>query len=190
MANPFYVPGTYTEQEAKLLILSHRRKAWPFLQLFWSKFFWWECSREDCREKKMCRGHCGKKSFKMKSLRALSSILVTTVPGRSYRRKKRKEFESEFDFPEVGTPCFVCGEPYHHRHHIIPICRGGQNSTRNLVPLCRSCHQAVHKGQILTGREDWEKASLERWHRSANSGGATCNNPNVMVETIEESRNV
>jgi HNH endonuclease len=39
-----------------------------------------------------------------------------------------------------GARCYVCSQPAKHRHHVIPICRGGSNEKYNLVPLCIKCH--------------------------------------------------
>jgi 5-methylcytosine-specific restriction endonuclease McrA len=36
--------------------------------------------------------------------------------------------------------CYLCGHKAEHRHHVIPVCRGGRNELNNLVPLCVKCH--------------------------------------------------
>ena len=41
--------------------------------------------------------------------------------------------------------CWVCArESPDHRHHIIPLAAGGRNRADNVVPLCATCHHAVH----------------------------------------------
>ena len=83
-------------------------------------------------------------------LRAFNEV----VPHRNWEkpenRKKamRKHFTFKLlDFDE-GTPCFVCGAPFNHRHHVINVRNGGGNSRKNIVPLCRKCHTAVHGRQV------------------------------------------
>lgn len=44
----------------------------------------------------------------------------------------------------VETLCYTCGDAATVRHHIIPICKGGLNISRNLVPLCNCCHNKLH----------------------------------------------
>lgn len=69
----------------------------------------------------------------------------------------RKEFESS-DFRKrmiqrLGTRCVNCNkgkkEIQIDYHHIVPLCRGGTNNARNIVPLCFNCHQAAHHSQNL-----------------------------------------
>ena len=42
--------------------------------------------------------------------------------------------------------CKHCGNTAHDIHHIIPKGRnkGGTNHPLNLIPLCRTCHNAFH----------------------------------------------
>ncbi len=42
--------------------------------------------------------------------------------------------------------CFACDDTQKNLyfHHIIEIQNGGSNHTRNLVPICFPCHQALH----------------------------------------------
>ena len=32
-------------------------------------------------------------------------------------------------------------------HHIIPLAEGGTHDESNLMSLCRSCHEKIHKGR-------------------------------------------
>lgn len=47
-------------------------------------------------------------------------------------------------FPLSGSICYVCDKKAEHRHHIVPLSRGGQNVKKNLVPLCNQCHTIIH----------------------------------------------
>lgn len=42
------------------------------------------------------------------------------------------------------TSCFVCGKPAYCMHHIVPLCRGGNNLYSNLIPVCKDCHKKIH----------------------------------------------
>ena len=43
--------------------------------------------------------------------------------------------------------CEICGDTENiDAHHIIPQDQGGPNTQKNLICLCRKCHQQVHKG--------------------------------------------
>jgi 5-methylcytosine-specific restriction protein A len=30
-------------------------------------------------------------------------------------------------------------------HHIVPLSEGGSNEEKNLMSLCRSCHEKIHR---------------------------------------------
>lgn len=45
--------------------------------------------------------------------------------------------------PLKKAKCFTCGAKAEHRHHILPISRGGKNTKNNLVPLCIVCHNKL-----------------------------------------------
>lgn len=32
-----------------------------------------------------------------------------------------------------------------HAHHVVPLSKGGSNSTSNIVTLCRDCHTSIHQ---------------------------------------------
>lgn len=40
------------------------------------------------------------------------------------------------------APCFECGAPADHTHHVVPESRGGTRS----LPLCSKCHYHAHHG--------------------------------------------
>lgn len=45
--------------------------------------------------------------------------------------------------------CLLEGKyvPVEEVHHIIPLSEGGSNDESNLMSLCRSCHEKIHKGR-------------------------------------------
>lgn len=45
--------------------------------------------------------------------------------------------------PLSEQECYLCFEPAAHRHHIVPLCRGGGNGLDNLVALCEPCHVLI-----------------------------------------------
>ena len=54
--------------------------------------------------------------------------------------QRRKEKNKIID----NTSCFVCGKPAYCMHHIVPLCRGGNNLYSNLIPVCKDCHKKIH----------------------------------------------
>ena len=47
-----------------------------------------------------------------------------------------------------GDTCVICGTKNRsilEIHHVIPKSEGGTNEIGNLIPLCHTCHCAVHK---------------------------------------------
>lgn len=45
----------------------------------------------------------------------------------------------------ANNKCSICGKVGLDAHHIIPLSEGGQHTQENLMCLCRSCHERVHK---------------------------------------------
>ena len=44
-----------------------------------------------------------------------------------------------------GYVCLNCGSDTDiELHHIVPLCNGGRNEARNIVPLCCECHCKAH----------------------------------------------
>ena len=70
---------------------------------------------------------------------------------RTYSKTHAKAVRDHYNFVkqsnseayQLGFICWACGGRAVHRHHIIPISKGGTNSLKNLVPLCIGCHQTV-----------------------------------------------
>ena len=61
-------------------------------------------------------------------------------------RKMRADYEKKKkDLLNLSEHnCYVCSGRPDHRHHVVPLRRGGTNSRANLVPLCNVCHEQVH----------------------------------------------
>lgn len=69
--------------------------------------------------------------------------LRATAEDRCYRSVDRRD----------EGRCRVCkrhADPRHH-HHLQYRSRGGKHETANVVTLCGSCHNLVHKGAIHLG---------------------------------------
>jgi len=41
--------------------------------------------------------------------------------------------------------CTMCGRPAEEVHHKVPRSKGGKNEPRNLIVLCRECHEMMHR---------------------------------------------
>jgi 5-methylcytosine-specific restriction endonuclease McrA len=38
------------------------------------------------------------------------------------------------------SPCYMCGSPFEHIDHVVPLSRGGRHSIGNIAPSCASCN--------------------------------------------------
>lgn len=71
-------------------------------------------------------------------------IAFKTLQPLKHRRKKFNEVKGELHQLRSHKLCFACGDPAEHRHHIILLNHGGDNSKRNVVSLCAHCHAEIH----------------------------------------------
>jgi hypothetical protein len=55
------------------------------------------------------------------------------------------------------TPCFECGRPAKHRHHVVPRVLGG----RKTVGLCETCHPKAHGKSGHWNTSELTKRGLE-----------------------------
>lgn len=56
--------------------------------------------------------------------------------------------------------CRICGKPAEEVHHIRPKHLQGKNHPRNLISLCKECHDEVHR-RILDGIQRSLEDSLD-----------------------------
>ena len=63
--------------------------------------------------------------------------------GRAWR-EMRKRYAAAHPLCEM---CLKEGQltPVEEVHHIIPLADGGTNEESNLMSLCRSCHEKIHR---------------------------------------------
>jgi 5-methylcytosine-specific restriction endonuclease McrA len=58
--------------------------------------------------------------------------------------------------------CACCGAPGKDAHHIVFLRDGGTNDQKNLICLCRACHERVHKNVYIIDPETKEiKPNIE-----------------------------
>lgn len=57
-----------------------------------------------------------------------------------YNYKEKRAIKNKL----VGKKCRICGAPSYCMHHILPLCKGGTNSSSNLIPVCNECHKKIH----------------------------------------------
>ena len=73
-----------------------------------------------------------------------------TVRGVDYQNGRMKGFASVNDY--IGNlqkgRCACCGSPIAHYHHIVPGSQGGSDRPENIIGLCLSCHEKVHKKEL------------------------------------------
>lgn len=83
------------------------------------------------------------------------------------RRTKKARDDANFDQRQFAMAravcmidskctCSICGlqSDRNRIHHIIPVTSGGSNEQSNLMCLCNSCHQLVHKEVYFISPED------------------------------------
>jgi len=74
----------------------------------------------------------------------------------TYKQKYLKHFGyGEQDF----IPCEVCSRKATEIHHIQFKSRGGKDNIKNMMAICRKCHDAVHNGE-----ETEEEMYLHHWY--------------------------
>ena len=66
---------------------------------------------------------------------------------RQYRRGLEKNAPGTFTKEQIqaridyyGGKCYLCGAPYEHLDHVIPLSRGGSNWPANIRPACARCN--------------------------------------------------
>lgn len=69
------------------------------------------------------------------------------------------------------TKCYVCDRKATDRHHVLPLCKGGLNDPKNLVPLCKKCHKRLD----LTST--WKQ-------RGGGGGGALYQTHNLQIPQL------
>ena|SRR5712664_880068 len=47
-----------------------------------------------------------------------------------------------------GWRCWMCGDPWEHIDHVIPLARGGTNWPANLRPACGRCNRRKHAKKV------------------------------------------
>ena len=61
-------------------------------------------------------------------------------------------------------------------HHLVALCRGGDNKLTNLVSLCRECHRARHRSwkivEAIKGAEDQVKGLVDALRADKSRGYA------------------
>ena len=65
------------------------------------------------------------------------------IPLKVRRERFNKNKHLMHPFRKFGR-CFACGLRATDRHHIIQLQNGGINSKKNLVSLCKECHEIIH----------------------------------------------
>jgi hypothetical protein len=64
-------------------------------------------------------------------------------------RIKDPEALRQFRLEHLGEPCEICERrPGTDPHHTLFRSQGGDDSEKNLLWLCRLCHDSVHNGRL------------------------------------------
>ena len=79
------------------------------------------------------------------------------------------------------SPCFECGNPSNHEHHVVPRVRGGIKT----VPLCLQCHSLAHSRNKNMSHPILIKEGLDKARARGIVGGRRIS---LDYEKIEELR--
>ena len=72
---------------------------------------------------------------------------MKTQELKSLHSKSRNKSVMDSVMAIYGDRCVNCGSTEEIEfHHIVPLYVGGTNRPENIVPLCASCHHAMHYG--------------------------------------------
>ena len=79
------------------------------------------------------------------SILEVGSILVIDTKNHGVRDFRYAPFSRPLLFKRDQHICAYCGQMFRERHltmdHILPACKGGQDSWENLVTACYTCNQ-------------------------------------------------
>ena len=84
----------------------------------------------------------------------IQKIRTPDIEGEQYQQGEQKNFWNtrEYVLYRDGHECRLCGgkrkDPVLEVHHKIRRIDGGSNRPENLITLCSTCHDLLHKGEI------------------------------------------
>ena len=81
---------------------------------------------------------------------------------------------------------FNCGDEYHERHHIIPVCVGGTNDKENLIDLFAREHFEAHRLLALENPDN--KKLIHAWWMMSSTTKSSRRKDVVTPEEYEEAR--
>nr|PKY86269.1 hypothetical protein CYJ24_02145 [Actinomyces naeslundii] len=80
-------------------------------------------------------------------------------------RRRRRSWASEETRRSGRIVCAVCSKPWHERRddlHHASYSRMGRERHEDLVPMCRACHELVHKA--IDASTAWQRL-IAKGHR-------------------------
>ena len=81
---------------------------------------------------------------------------------------------------------FNCGDEYHERHHILPVCVGGTNDKENLIDLFAREHFEAHRLLALENQDN--KKLIHAWWMMSSTTKSSRRKDIVTPEEYEEAR--
>jgi len=105
----------------------------------------------------------------------IQKIKNPDISGKDYQNGEQKGFWNvrEYVLYRDKHTCQICkgksGDSVLEVHHIIPRSKGGTNRPDNLITLCRTCHQNLHRNNLkvsLTANKNFKAEtfmSIVRW---------------------------
>ncbi len=130
-----------------------------------------------------------KDPYSVRPKRRMDFLKMNCASGRSYpnmdlfaRRERFSQYKQLFLPPINTVRCYItgcqnCPEEY---HHVVHLSRGGRDTKRNIVPLCKSHHKQVHRHNKVRGnRQAYKTPQLGVIHTTKFIPGVVVITPKV-----------
>jgi len=96
----------------------------------------------------------GEATNEIEAIEALAGEYEASKAPAAFEQARKTPLERYEALCMAGFRCVGCGTSSHLEcHHARPLSAGGEDSVRNLVPLCHACHETV-----TNGRWPWKRA--------------------------------
>jgi 5-methylcytosine-specific restriction endonuclease McrA len=96
--------------------------------------------------------------YKIQPQRRMEFLLLHSKAGRYDplldtvgRRERFENYKKVNLAPASSQDCYACRDQAQQWHHIVHIRNGGDDSKRNLVPVCNACHKRAHRHDVVRG---------------------------------------
>jgi 5-methylcytosine-specific restriction endonuclease McrA len=95
----------------------------------------------------------------------VESVLIRCRRARARKRNvPHVDWTREQVIALYGERCYLCGGPYEHTDHVIPISRYGWDRIENLRPACQLCNLSKHDNMppVILQAKIWFELGVHR----------------------------